>query len=282
MNRIKITALSLSAILAMGAFSGCSKDKTPAVTTAATTESSAEQTTSTSEVTAETSAEASLAYEPLGANTYFGSLSSEDGNIIQNIDIQKNANIFISSFVEQRFFDYEKDYEDIDQRLDFAHMHLKINDGNQIGYEKKGDLSYETFSVEKARELVSRYFGCLLKDEDCNALPAPPSSYGDQPAGPYYENGKIWYQAADGESNNLIGIVDSAKDNGDGTLAFEFTVYSIDVELFSGLDGKMIDRYYRLSPEKASKDKTLSYIGKGTATVGVSQSGEFYLISYDT
>jgi hypothetical protein len=113
-------------------------------------------------------------------------------------------------------------------------------------------------------------------------LPAPPSSFGDQPAGPYYENGKIWYQAADGESNNLIGIVDSAKDNGDGTLAFEFTIYSIDVELFSGIDGKMIDRYYRLSPEKASKDKSLSYVGKGTATVGVSQSGEFYLISYDT
>ena len=195
---------------------------------------------------------------------------------------QKYANTYITNFTEQYFFDYDRDSAAVEQLLDFVHIHLKINAYDQISYVTKGDITYETFTADKAKKVISKYFAYYFTEEDCKVLPAPPETYGDQPAGPYYEDGKIWYEAADGESYNLIGIVDSVLNNTDGTLTIEFTVYSIDYEEYSTLDMDGIAAYYLLTPEQAAADSTLTQVETGTAVVTIAQSGDYSLISYST
>ena len=120
-----------------------------------------------------------------------------------------------------------------------------------------------------------------MKDEDCQKLSAPPSTYGDQPSGPYYADGKIWYQLGGGDTYNLIGIVNSAKNNGDGTMTLNFTIYQIDLATFEKLDSAGLKEYYKLTPEKAAANKTLTKVKTGTAKVGVGQTS-YYMLSYKT
>ena len=168
-----------------------------------------------------------------------------------------------------------------EELLDFVHIHLKINANDSISYETKGDVTYETFTWEKAQSVAGKYFGILM-DYGYEDLMAPPGTYGDQPAGPYYEDGKIWYEAADGEMHTRIAIVDSVENYGDGTLTLKFTVYEIDYETFSGLDMDGVRAYYSLTPAEAATDSTLSVVTTGTAVVNVGQSGDYYLKSYET
>ena len=72
------------------------------------------------------------------------------------------------------------------------------------------------------------------------------------------------------------------KNNGDGTITLNFTVYSIDLDTYSGLDSNGLKAYYKLTPDKAKQDKSLTKVKTGRATVDVGQSGSYYLISYET
>ena len=210
---------------------------------------------------------------------------TEVGNdkIVYSGDDQKYVNTFITNFVESFFPSYDRDKEEnVEKLLDFVHIHLKINSQKSIEYKKNGDLTFETFTFEKAQETVGKYFSYLLKEEDCKKFNEPPKAYGDQPAGPFYKDGRIWFEAADGESYNKIGIVDYADNNTDGTLTLHFTVYAIDIQTYWDLDDAGIRKYYKLSPDKAKKDKTLEKVGTGEAKVDVGQSGKFFLITYST
>ena len=288
MKRTKIISLSLGCLIALGAFAGCSTTSGTEGTTKASeavTSEATSETTVLSAVTAETSATASVEESSVISETSDTPViveASDDKIVLSDDGRQAYVNEFISKFVEQYFWDYERDYDNVEQRLDFVHIYLRINSWTSIGYEQKGDVSFETFSVEQAQEIVRRFFGVLLKEEDIKAYSVPPSTYGDQPAGPYYEDGKIWYEAAYGEGYNQIGIVDSAFNNGDGTITLEFTIYSIAMETFWDLDSDDIKAYYRMTPDEAANDNTLSMVRTGRAVAGVAQSGEYYLISYDT
>ena len=275
---VKLITISAGACLLLGSLAGCKPAEEPEATAAASEaqeESEAEtEAPQASVATSESeTSEAAESSDDFVIEPEYLELDSEE---------QTYANTYITNFVEQYFFDFDRDSATAEQLLDFVHIHLKINAYDQISYETKGDLTFETFTVEKSLQVVSKYFAVYFTEEDCKALPAPPTDYGDQPAGPFYEDGKIWYEAADGESYNLIGIVDSVLNNTDGTLTIEFTVYSIDYEVYNELDADGIAAYYSMTPEQAAADSTLTQVKTGTAVVTIAQSGDYSLISYST
>ena len=196
-----------------------------------------------------------------------------------NSDLQLNANTFITGFVEQYFPEYDRDTANIEQILNFIYLNLKLNSFESITYETCGDVTYETFTAEDVQSMASRYFGMLITDE-ISELPAPPETFGDQPQGPYYADGKIWYETADGQIYNRIGIVNSISNPGDGTLILDFSIYTIDVDRYWSLTLDELRGLYALTPEQADADSLLTQTSSGTVTVGVSQSGEYYLITY--
>ena len=275
---VKLITISAGACLLLGSLAGCKPAEEPEATAAA----------SEAQEESEAETEAPQASVATSESETSEAAESSDDFVIEpeylelDSDEQKYANTYITNFVEQYFFDFDRDSATAEQLLDFVHIHLKINAYDQISYETKGDLTFETFTVEKSLQVVSKYFAVYFTEEDCKALPAPPTDYGDQPAGPFYEDGKIWYEAADGESYNLIGIVDSVLNNTDGTLTIEFTVYSIDYEVYNELDADGIAAYYSMTPEQAAADSTLTQVKTGTAVVTIAQSGDYSLISYST
>ncbi len=275
---VKLITISAGACLILGSLAGCKPAEEPEATAAA---SEAQE-----ESQAETEApQASVATSE--SETSETAESSDDFVIEPELleldsEEQKYVNTYITNFVEQYFFDFDSDSATAEQLLDFVHIHLKINAYDQISYETKGDITFETFTVDKSIKVISKYFAVYFTEEDCKALPAPPETYGDQPAGPFYEDGKLWYEAADGESYNLIGIVDSVLNNTDGTLTIEFTVYSIDYEVYNELDADGIAAYYSMTPEQAAADSTLTQVKTGTAVVTIAQSGDYSLMSYST
>lgn len=275
---IKIITVSAGACLLLGSLAGCKPAEEPEATAAA----SEAQEESEAETEAPQASVATSESETSEAAESSDAFVIEPEYIELDSEEQKYANTYITNFVEQYFFDFDRDSATAEQLLDFVHIHLKINAYDQISYETKGDLTFETFTVEKSLQVVSKYFAVYFTEEDCKALPAPPTDYGDQPAGPFYEDGKIWYEAADGESYNLIGIVDSVLNNTDGTLTIEFTVYSIDYEVYNELDADGIAAYYSMTPEQAAADSTLTQVETGTAVVTIAQSGDYSLISYST
>ncbi len=281
MKRTKLISLGLCAALALGSFAGCNSteettEKTTKVSEITSEETTTEETTVTTseETSSESSSETSVSTED--------TLDIAPESVDMTSDSQLYANTFITNFVEQFFYDYDRDSASTEQILDFIHANIKLNAYSQISFETKGDITYEVFSLEDAQTVAARYFGLLLTEDDLNSLSAPPSAYGDQPAGPYYEDGKIWYEAADGEGCNRIGIVDSVTNNTDGTLTIEFTIYEIDLDTYWSLSLDDLRAYYALTPEQAAADTTLTAVSSGTATVGVSQSGDYYLITYST
>lgn len=295
MKKTKICALALSTCLALGVFAGCDDTKSSTGTSSSTDATSSE----TLDSIVFTDPDRDLpdpdgvvvdsdggiaAPEPViePSASVMPSNDSSDGEVITfSGESQTNANTFISNFTEVYFENYDKETAGVDRYLDFVFIHFKINASSKIATEKKGDISYETFKVEDARNSIGKYFSYLLKDEDCQKLSAPPSTYGDQPSGPYYADGKIWYQLGGGDTYNLIGIVNSAKNNGDGTLTLNFTIYQIDLNTFEKLDSAGLKEYYKLTPEKAAANKTLTKVKTGTAKVGVGQTS-YYMLSYKT
>lgn len=294
MKRVKICALALSACLAAGAMAGCKKteettEPSGSVLDTVTSGSSSEAETaeSTSQVvTSESSSEAasedtSASSESKVTSGDTQATSGDNSNVALDADQQEYANTFITNFAEQFFWDFDSSTAELDRYMDFVYIHLKINAQSEVSTAKNGDVSYEMFSAEKAQAVIGKYFGKGVKDEDIKKLHTPPEAYGDSAAGPYYKDGKIWYQPGAGESYNRIGIVEAIKNNGDGTLTLKFTIYEIDLDTFATLNSSGLKEYYKLTPAKASMDKTLKKVSYGSAVVDVSQSGTYLLKSYD-
>jgi len=303
MKKAKITALALTASLILGSMAGCNSAKESDTTSGSSDTQVTESSETLPKITSETGTEVIVESSDDSAtvvavesssdtsadnNSSSGSSNDpkpedvDDTKIVLDADRQQYANTFISNFAEIFFMDFSRGTATIDRYLDFVHIHTKVNSYSSLGNEKKGDLTFETFTVDTATSTVGKYFGIALSESEIKGLEAPPSTFGDHYSGPYYEDGKIWYEAGAGESYNLIGIVDSAENNGDGTITLKFTIYSIDLDTYSGLDSNGFKAYYKLTPDKASQDKTLTKVKTGRATVDVGQSGGYYLISYET
>ena len=161
----------------------------------------------------------------------------------------------------------------VEEYLDFVHTYLKNHATDLISYEPKGEMLFETFTLASAHEVIKVFFGFFTSDVFGSGLEAPPEAHGDQPAGPYFEDGRFWYEAYNTEAGNRFALVDSYTVNEDGTVTLGFTVYE------AGPNDNLYE-CYRLSPEEAAADSTINIVTNGSATVRINQSGEYSLIYY--
>ena len=168
---VKLITISAGACLLLGSLAGCKPAEEPEATAAASEaqeESEAEtEAPQASVATSESeTSEAAESSDDFVIEPEYLELDSEE---------QTYANKYITNFVEQYFFDFDRDSANAEQLLDFVHIHLKINAYDQISYETKGDITFETFTVDKSIKVISKYFAVYFTEEDCKALPSPPT-----------------------------------------------------------------------------------------------------------
>ena len=260
MKRFKIGALLLSSCLTLGAFSGCSQASVPAAENGSAAKADMYETIKTVQVE--------------GAASEISEVM-DDGDADAELEAarQEYANTFVSAFAEQNISEIDILDLSAEELMDFVRIHLKMHSTDQISYEPRGEMLFETFTLASAHDVARNYFGLSISDAVVNNFSAPPEAHGDQPAGPYYEDNKIWYEAYDVDDFNRFAVVDSFTYNEDGTLTLGFTIYEAGPDAF-------LEPYYKLTPEEAAADSTLNIVTKGSAVVRVGQSGAYYLNSY--
>lgn len=293
MNRDTMHALWKKAgltlfILAMFALAACGKQKEPApapqtepaVTAAPTAAPTAEPVvTATPEIPEETETPAEPADEP--------------GKPVSLTEAQQYAaNLSMSNFSEQNFcgggpFDsYDAAEASVAQLFRFAHLWAKINRPSALSYEG----NYETLTRENFFDIITPRIAFPaglepIEGEDYSAVLGIGRFDWDHC---WYENGRFYYPAGDGESYNAFTVVDEAYllDNGD--YRFRFTVYELDLDIYWDELG-VSDKYYHLTPAEAAQIAAtgeLTPMRTGTALctpVYWEQSGRdmFRLLSYE-
>ena len=289
MKRFKISALLLSTCLALGALAGCSQSSaSPAKSDGTVANINGNFRTNVSEgVASEISevvyddADALTSGSPVTpvddsdapSATENDSAPADDDNIDPNVAGQIYANAFVSAFAEQNISEMDIENLTVEEYLDFVRIYLKNHATDLISYEPKGEMLFETFTLASAHEVIKVFFGFFTSDVFGSGLEAPPEAHGDQPAGPYFEDGRFWYEAYNTEAGNRFALVDSYTVNEDGTVTLGFTVYE------AGPNDNLYE-CYRLSPEEAAADSTINIVTNGSATVRINQSGEYSLIYY--
>ena len=278
MKRYKLSTIVLSTCLALSALAGCSQGSAPAAGTMPDRATPHESEGVASEISAiiykaedpEDAAEA-----PADEDSFSGNYTdSADGEYADpDADRQIYANAFVSAFAEQNISEMDTENLTVEEYLDFVRIYLKNQATDLISYEPKGEMLFETFTLASAHEVIKVFFGFFTSDVFGSGLEAPPEAHGDQPAGPFYEDGRFWYEACDTKGCNRFAIVDSYTVNEDGTVTLGFTVYE------AGPNDSLYE-CYRLSPEEAAADNTINIVTNGSATVRINQSGEYSLIYY--
>ena len=278
MKRIKLSTIVLSTCLALSALAGCSQGSAPAAGTMPDRATSHESEGVASEISAiiyEAEDPEDAAESPADEDSFSGNYTdSVDGEYVDpDADRQIYANAFVSAFAEQNISEMDTENLTVEEYLDFVHIYLKNQATDLISYEPKGEMLFETFTLASAHEVIKVFFGFFTSDVLGSGLEAPPEAHGDQPIGPFYEDGRFWYEASDTEGCNRFAIVDSYTVNEDGTVTLGFTVYE------AGPNDSLYE-CYRLSPEEAAADSTINIVTNGSATVRINQSGEYSLIYY--
>ena len=154
MRKTKICALALCACMALGVFAAC--DDTNSTTTTTTTESSA----------SDSSTEAPIVFtdEPTLATE---SVKATAEKVVFEGDSQINANTFITNFTEIYFPDYSKETATLEQYLNFAHIHFKVNSYDKIKYEILDGADFETIAFADVLSTVGKYFSVGISEDEC-------------------------------------------------------------------------------------------------------------------
>lgn len=273
MKRYKLSTIVLSTCLALSALAGCSQGSVPAAGTMPDRATPHESEGVASEISAviydAEDPEDAAAEAPADEDSFSGNYTdSVDGEYVDpDADRQIYANAFVSAFAEQNISEMDTENLTVEEYLDFVRIYLKTHATDLISYEPKGEMLFETFTPASAHEVIKVFFGFFTSDVFGSGLAAPSEAHGDQPAGPFYEDGRFWYEACDTEDSNRFAIVDSYTVNEDGTVTLGFTVYE------AGPNDSLYE-CYRLSPEEAAADSTINIVTNGSATVRINQSGE--------
>lgn len=278
MKRFKLSTIVLSACLAMSTLAGCSQDSVPAAGTMPDRATPHESEGVASEISAiiyEAEDPEDAAEAPADEDSFSGNYTDSVGGEYADPDADRQiyANAFVSAFAEQNISEMDTENLTVEEYLDFVRIYLKTHATDLISYEPKGEMLFETFTPASAHEVIKVFFGFFTSDVFGSGLEAPSEAHGDQPAGPFYEDGRFWYEACDTEDSNRFAIVDSYTVNEDGTMTLGFTVYE------AGPNDSLYE-CYRLSPEEAAADSTINIVTNGSATVRINQSGEYSLIYY--
>ena len=203
---------------------------------------------------------------------------------------QYAANLSLSNFSEQWFceigtFDhYDAADTSIAQLFSFAHLWSKINRPRAMEYID----GYETMTRETFFEIIGPridYSEDLqpIEGEDYSAALGIGNFDWNHC---WYENGRFYYPAGDGESYNRFTVVDEAYKLSDGTCRFRFTIYELDLDIYWDELGIPL-KYYHLTPAEAAQSAAEGSItAKSTGTALCSpiyweSSGrEMYLLEY--
>lgn len=177
---------------------------------------------------------------------------------------QYAANLSLSNFSEQWFceiwaFDhYDAADTSIAQLYMFAHLWNKINRPTAMEYKD----GYETMTRDTFYEIITPridYPDDLQPTEGEDFSAAFGIGNFDWNHS-WYENGRFYYPAGDGESYNRFTVVDEAYKINDWTYRFRFTIYELDLQIYWDELGIPL-KYYRLSPSEAAQ-----YAARGEIT----------------
>ena len=202
-----------------------------------------------------------------------------------------NLNLFLSNFSEQRFCGggnyYYFDASDIreEQLFSFAYLWARINEPELISYE----ASEAVISLASVNEILGEKFGLALSPEES----ALGNDYSFKLADNSSEwtcrllDGKYYFPAADGASYNRFTVVEAVRVNRE-ELQIDFSVYEVDLQLYSDTNGVPSDLYF-LTSERAPdfvKAGKISFVGEGSAVCSFDWSAEgehtnFRLLRYE-
>ena len=203
---------------------------------------------------------------------------------------QYAANLSLSNFSEQWFcemgtFDhYDPADTSIAQLFSFAHLWAKINRPTEMEYID----GYETMTRETFFEIIGPRIAYPedlqpVEGEDYSAALGIGTFDWNHC---WYENGRFYYPAGDGESYNRFTVVDEAYRINDGTYRFRFTIYELDLDIYFDELG-IPSKYYHLTPAEAAKcaaEGTITAMRTGTAVCSPiyweSSGREMYLLEY--
>ena len=203
---------------------------------------------------------------------------------------QYAANLSLSNFSEQWFceigsFDhYDSADTSIAQLFSFAHLWSKINRPTEMEYRD----GYETMTRETFFEIIGPRIAYPedlqpVEGEDYSAALGIGTFDWNHC---WYENGRFYYPAGDGESYNRFTVVDEAYKLQDGTCRFRFTIYELDLDIYFDELG-IPSKYYHLTPAEAAQlaaNGTITAVHTGTAVCSPlywqSSGREMYLLEY--
>ena len=203
---------------------------------------------------------------------------------------QYAANLSLSNFSEQWFceigtFDhYDPADTSIAQLFSFAHLWSKINRPTEMEYRD----GYETMTRETFFEIIGPRIAYPedlqpIEGEDYSAALGIGTFDWNHC---WYENGRFYYPAGDGESYNRFTVVDEAYKLQDGTCRFRFTIYELDLDIYFDELG-IPSKYYHLTPAEAAQlaaNGTITAVHTGTAVCSPiywqSSAREMYQLAY--
>ena len=203
---------------------------------------------------------------------------------------QYAANLSLSNFSEQWFceigtFDhYDPADTSIAQLFSFAHLWSKINRPTEMEYRD----GYETMTRETFFEIIGPRIAYPedlqpIEGEDYSAALGIGTFDWNHC---WYENGRFYDPAGDGESYNRFTVVDEAYKLRDGTCRFRFTIYELDLDIYFDELG-IPSKYYHLTPAEAAQlaaNGTITAVHTGTAVCSPiywqSSGREMYQLAY--
>ena len=203
---------------------------------------------------------------------------------------QYAANLSLSNFSEQWFceigtFDhYDPADTSIAQLFSFAHLWNKINRPTEMEYRD----GYETMTRETFYEIIGPRLDYPkdlepIEGEDYSAALGIGTFDWNHC---WYEDGRFYYPAGDGESYNRFTVVDEAYRINDWTYRFRFTIYELDLDIYWDELG-IPSKYYHLTPAEAAQyaaDGSITAVHTGTAVCSPiywqSSGREMYLLEY--
>ncbi len=184
---------------------------------------------------------------------------------------RQKLNVFISNFAETGFRNYDEEIKDMSLICSFVYRWTRINRPADVEIEG----NYYKISFDTIKRIAKKYLGRKISEKDLNSYP-----WQDLDDDVFFEEGYYFEPAADGESYTTFALVSSARDNGDGTLSIDFTMYSLDLDVYWDNNETIPRKYYAMTCEEASKDKDVDSWGSGSAVV--KKDGDTYtLVSYE-
>lgn len=167
---------------------------------------------------------------------------------------RKKMNIFLSNFSEAGLFAYDQDDPDWQEIYRWVRIWIKINKWELVKYEELPGSeysTYETISLDDFNKITDKYLGLTITDAQAKAEFSEPDEIYEY----FYENGKFYVPAADGESYTNLSIVSEVEELDDQKLKLTFTVYEQDLDAY--FDGKDKAEYYVLSSSDAANNPEL-------------------------